>query len=165
MTDLLPNRDTVAAFEARLGKPLMSVLIWLLATALAVGAIGVIFTGLRSAFNPIRPWLPSLGSGPMLAVLQWAATLLPILFGFVISWRLQRIQKNYQEFKAKVSEFNIDVINSGQNVEGMAEKALVKTADLEERLRYIEGKVGDKMTDMLVDRELKKDVRRRNPSS
>jgi hypothetical protein len=164
--DLLPNRDTVAAFEARLGPGLMSVLIWLLATALAIGSIGIIFAGLRAVFNPLRPWLPGLGSNTSLIVLQWAATILPILFGALISWRLQQIQRNYQEFKTKVSDFNVAVINSGQNVESRVDEALTKLTDVDERLRYIEEKVGDKLTDVLVERELRQpDVRRRKPGS
>src|SRR3989442_471327 len=44
--DQLPNRDTIAAFEARLGPRLTSVLIWLLAGALSLGALGVILGSL-----------------------------------------------------------------------------------------------------------------------
>src|SRR5687767_4758931 len=57
--DLLPNRDTVAAFEERLGKRRMSVLIWLLAIALAVASLGIIITAVRKTFEALQPIVPS----------------------------------------------------------------------------------------------------------
>jgi len=122
--DLLPNRDTVAAFEARLGRPVMTVLIWLLAGGLAIGSVSVTIGGLRSGFTALRPFLPGAGW------IDWTfrgAVVLLLIGGFVaIMRRVQRLEATTSDRKA----WN----------------------RLEERLDYIENKVGGKLQDVLVER-------------
>jgi hypothetical protein len=122
--DLLPNRDTVAAFEARLGWPVMTALIWLVAGGLAIGSVSVIIGGLRSGFSVLRSFLP--GSG----WIDWTfrgAVVLVLVGGFVaIMRRVQRLEATTSDRKA----WN----------------------RLEERLDYIENKVGGKLQDVLVER-------------
>lgn len=124
--DLLPNRDTVAAFEARLGKPLMTVLIWLLAGGLMVGSLAVILGGLRAAFTFMRPIVP----GGLW--IDWAFPGLVVALlvaGFIV------IMRRVQKLEATTSD----------------RRAWNR---LEERVDYIENKVGGKLHDMLVEQLL-----------
>jgi hypothetical protein len=122
--DLLPNRDTVAAFEARLGRPVMTALIWLLAGGLAVASVSVIIGGLRSGFTALGPFLP--GAGWVDWTFRGAVALL-LIGGFVaIIRRVQRLEATTSDRKA----WN----------------------RLEERLDYIENKVGGRLQDVVVER-------------
>jgi hypothetical protein len=89
--DMLPNRDTVAAFEQRLGKPLMSVLIWVLAVAIIFGSLGVIAASLRATFSALQPYLPT----PAWA--DWAFRggfiALLVTIGIWVSVKLDRLER------------------------------------------------------------------------
>jgi hypothetical protein len=146
--DALPNRDTVAAFEARLGKPLTSVLIWLIAIAIACGAAGGIIASLTAAYRFFYPMLPASG---WMAVAQRVAAAFAIALLYAISRsgvaalaklrNIERVDTNAQAIAAVVAaemQRTTDVLEQLKSVG--------------ERLAYIENKVGGELYDVMLQR-------------
>ena len=140
--DSLPNRDTVAAFEARLGRPLTSVLIWLLAIAIALGALSVILGALRSTFTALQPLLPGA------RWTDWGFRIVVIILFVGGFWIIQAKVRTLQNVLEAQS-----ALNEGTSAE------TISVADLDERFsqfqkrfEYVESKVGSPLHDLLVER-------------
>lgn len=142
--DTLPNRDTVAAFEARLGPKLMTVLIWLLAAGLAVGALSVIIAGVRGAWAFFYPLMPAGSWWTEFAVNIGAAivaTFLAVLVNYVAKV-LKAVRRVAVSHEATVNVLGAE----SERVE-----MLTKRLDgIEGRFEYVEKKVGDELTDTLT---------------
>jgi ABC-type multidrug transport system fused ATPase/permease subunit len=146
--DGLPSRDTVAAFEARLGKPLMTVLIWLMAIAIGVGALGVIITGARAAYAFFYPMLPAssvisaLQKFAVVAVLGFLATFSKYVAAILQKVRnIDRVDTNAQAIAEVLSA-------ESQRVEDL----IARFDRLEKRFNYVEDKVGSELFDLVLAR-------------
>jgi hypothetical protein len=110
----------------------------------------VIFAGLRAAFNPLRPWLPTPNLYWARIAVEYVATAIPVVLAFEVARRLAKIQADYSSFRQKVGNFNVNLVEVGKSLEERVDKQGKQLETLGERLKYIEGKVGDQLTDILT---------------
>ena len=122
----LPGKDTIEALEARVGKGPMRALLCLLVLALAVGALGIVLGGLRNAFGALRPFLPNTGWT------DWAFRIAVVLLFVGGFFEVFRRVRQLETVAADRRQWD----------------------RLEERVDYMENKVGGKLQDVLVEQML-----------
>ena len=146
MTDL-PSKDTIEAIEKRIGKWPMTIVLWVLVLTLVISCGGIIVSGLRQSFTSLRPYLPQIELNETAFVVANVLVYVLLAFGgWVVTRRFQEVARNAEHAVDRENVALDAIVESEHKIKGLNKKI----GNVEDRLDYLEKKVGDELADILT---------------
>ena len=156
--------DTEKMLHGYIGKTATTVFVYVAIVAFAIFALSIIVGFGRSAFTTLSPLVPKTGWDKWA---DWAFRIL-LIVGFTVSvvytiFRIRKIETTYEGFQEKVGTFSQGMGGAGQHLDERIQEQDGRISNHEERLKHLEGKVGDRLTDAMINNDREPDVRFRRP--
>ena len=146
MTDL-PSKDTTEAIEKRIGKWPMTTVLWVLVLTVVISCGGIIVSGLRQSFTLLRPYLPQIELNETVFVVANVLVYVLLAFGgWVVTRRFQEVARDAEHAVDRENVTLDTIVESEHKIKGLNKKI----GNVEDRLDYIEKKVGDELADILT---------------
>ena len=146
MTDL-PSKDTIEAIEKRIGKWPMTTVLWVLVLTVVISCGGIIVSGLRQSFTSLRPYLPQIELNETAFVVANVLVYVLLAFGgWVVTRRFQEVARNAEHAVDRENVALDAIVESEHKIKGLNKKI----GNVEDRLDYLEKKVGDELADILT---------------
>ena len=143
----LPGKDTIEAIEKRIGKWPMTTVLWVLVLTLVISCGGIIVSGLRQSFTSLRPYLPQIELNETAFVVANVLVYVLLAFGgWVVTRRFQEVARDAEHAVARENVALDAIVESESKIKGLNKKI----GNVENRLDYIEKKVGDELADILT---------------